>query len=169
MMFHLGHYVVSGSVVGVAILALIAVGVAVWSLSIARASQRRISRLVGSTAHPTLEDGLAKVFEEAKEWPLLQERIEVLERKQQKALARTGLVRYNPFDDTGADLSFSLAVLSEDQDGIVLTSLWGRDEVRVYAKPVQKGTSRYALSNEEKQALAMAVNQRTSAPGETKS
>lgn len=78
------------------------------------------------------------------------------------ALTQVGLVRYNPFDDTGSDLSFSLALLTPGGDGVVITSLWGRDEVRVYAKPIQGRDSRYALSQEEKRAIDLAVDARRS-------
>ncbi|MCL5064963.1 MAG: DUF4446 family protein [Firmicutes bacterium] len=168
-MLHFGQYTVTISQAVTSGVALVSIVVAIISLSMARSSRKRISRLMGVPNYPSLEEGLGKVFEEAKSWPPLVERIEELERRQRRSLSRTGMVRYNPFDDTGADLSFSLAVLSDEQDGLVLTSLWGRDEVRVYAKPIKQGVSRYALSNEEKQAVALACNQRVgSRPEEVK-
>ncbi len=161
-MLHFGQYSISFGTVVAAGVSLLSLVVAIIALSDARSSRRRINRLVGSGNYPNLEEGLAKVFAEAKSWPPLAKRLDGVEAQQRRALSRTGLVRYNPFDDTGADLSFSLAILSDDYDGMVLTSLWGRDEVRVYAKPIKQGASRYALSNEEKQALDLATNQRVS-------
>lgn len=67
------------------------------------------------------------------------------------------LTRYNAFDKTGSDLSFTLALLNDCQDGFVLTSIFGREDSRVYAKPILGGKSQYALSEEEQQAIKAAM------------
>jgi Protein of unknown function (DUF4446) len=72
-------------------------------------------------------------------------------------LRRVALVRYDAFDDVGGRLSFSCALLDEHGTGIVLTSINGRQDTRVYAKPVQSGTSTYNLSLEEEDAIAQAM------------
>lgn len=71
-------------------------------------------------------------------------------------LKKFGIVRFNAFEDTGSDLSFAIAVLDEKNDGLILSSIYGRNESRVYAKPIQDGQSSYFLSDEEKAALAQA-------------
>ncbi|ASS73564.1 hypothetical protein CIG75_00295 [Tumebacillus algifaecis] len=68
-----------------------------------------------------------------------------------------GVVRYNAFVGMGSDLSYSIAVLNRDGDGAVFTSIFGREESRSYAKPVQAGDSAYPLSDEEKQAISLAL------------
>lgn len=73
-----------------------------------------------------------------------------------ESFRRLGLVRFNAFDGVGAELSFSLALLSDEGDGLVLTGLYGREETRVYAKPIRKGASSYPLSEEEQRAIAAA-------------
>lgn len=70
------------------------------------------------------------------------------------------LSRYNAFENTGSDLSFSLALLDEAGDGVVLTSIFGRDESRLYAKPVVQGKSTYALSKEETDTIKQALTPR---------
>jgi len=75
------------------------------------------------------------------------------------SLQKVGLVRYNPFNDVGGDQSFSLAVLNKEATGFVITSLYGRETGRVYAKPVKKGKSFYQLSEEEKQAIKKAIEE----------
>ncbi len=95
-------------------------------------------------------------------------RLTTIEQKQLYNFDKLGLVRFNPFEDTGADLSFSLSVLNDRGDGVVITSLWGREEVRVYAKPVQQLESRYVLSQEEKQAIDLAANARQELRVETR-
>ena len=56
----------------------------------------------------------------------------------------------------GADLSFSCALLDGQDNGVVVTSLYGRTECRTYAKPIRAGASSYVLTDEEKQALMQA-------------
>lgn len=67
-----------------------------------------------------------------------------------------GIVRFNAFDGTGSDLSFSVALLDSRRNGVVITSLYGRNESRVYGKPVENGESPYTLSPEEKEAIEKA-------------
>jgi hypothetical protein len=77
-----------------------------------------------------------------------------------KALPRSvqgvGVVRYNPFPGAGSNLSFSLALLDGRANGVVVSVITGRDGSRVYGKAVEGGTSTYPLSDEERQALAIA-------------
>lgn len=87
----------------------------------------------------------------------LNSRVEVLETIQRGCIQKTGLVRYNAFCDTGCDLSFSLALLDSDGSGVVLSSLYGRSESIMYAKPLVNGKSRYALSAEEQEAVNRAL------------
>ena len=72
-------------------------------------------------------------------------------------IQKVSVVRFNPFNESGGDQSFSLAVLDTDNNGFVITSLYGRDANRVYAKPVRQGNSTYQLSEEEKKAIAEAI------------
>lgn len=72
-------------------------------------------------------------------------------------IQRTATIRFNAFPDTGSDLSFAIALLDAKNNGFVLSSLYGRSESRVYAKPIVNGSSTYQLSEEEKQALTKAM------------
>lgn len=83
-------------------------------------------------------------------------RMEHVEMYLPKNIRRVGLVRYNPFSDAGGDQSFALALLNDDGDGIVLSSLYGREMNRVYAKPIEKWISKYQLSDEERQSIQNA-------------
>ncbi|KKT56121.1 MAG: hypothetical protein UW81_C0040G0005 [Candidatus Giovannonibacteria bacterium GW2011_GWC2_44_9] len=86
----------------------------------------------------------------------LKKRTEVLEKALPKHLSKIGLVRYNPFSGAGGDQSFALALLNEKNDGLVISSLYGREMNRVYAKPIESGASQYQLTEEEKQAIQNA-------------
>ena len=70
---------------------------------------------------------------------------------------RVGLVRYDAFEDMGGHLSFSAALLDAHGDGLVITSINGRQDTRCYAKPVEGWSSRHNLSGEEEQAIQAAL------------
>ena len=71
---------------------------------------------------------------------------------------KIGIVRYNAFKDTGSDLSFALALLDEDNTGVVMNGIYSREMSNLYAKPVEKGKSPYTISEEEKLAIDKAIN-----------
>jgi hypothetical protein len=75
------------------------------------------------------------------------------------AIRRVGLVRYDAFEDVGGRLSFSCALLDDHGGGVVVTSINGRQDTRVYAKPVTGGKSPYSLSVEEEEAIKQALAQ----------
>ena len=74
-------------------------------------------------------------------------------------LHRVGLIRYNAFGDTGGDQSFVLALLDDRGDGVVLSSLFGRNESRLFAKAITAGKAKFTLSAEESQAISQAIGQ----------
>ena len=74
----------------------------------------------------------------------------------QGALERVGVVRFNPYHDTGGDYSFAVALLDAAGGGVVITGLYHRDRCRVYAKPVATWGSSYTLTDEEREAIARA-------------
>jgi hypothetical protein len=72
------------------------------------------------------------------------------------ALQRFGVVRFDAFGDARGGQSFAIALLDAAGNGVVLSSLHGRDGVRVYAKPLRQGVSEFALSDEEQGAVDAA-------------
>jgi hypothetical protein len=84
-------------------------------------------------------------------------RTAILERDLRGSLGRVAMVRYNPFEETGGNQSFALAILDAKGDGFVLSSLHARAGTRVYAKAVTGGASETALSDEESEALRQAL------------
>ena len=96
-----------------------------------------------SDVHIRLEDARAALSEQGK----------TLE----ACLKRVGIVRFNAFDDAGGEQSFAVVLLDSDANGVALSSLYGRQESRVYAKAIFKGQGERPLSDEEQQALAKAL------------
>jgi len=79
-----------------------------------------------------------------------------LKRDSKFHLQKVAMVRFNPFSEVGGDQSFSIALLDENNDGVVITSLYSREGNRIYGKPIKKGNSSYPLSNEEEEAIKRA-------------
>lgn len=69
---------------------------------------------------------------------------------------KIGFVRFNPFDDAGGNMSFALALLSAENNGIVISSLHGREGTRIYAKSIKAGKSESKLTDEENLAINQA-------------
>ena len=71
-------------------------------------------------------------------------------------IQKIGLVRYNAFKDVGSDLSFAIALLDGNDNGVVFNGLYGSESSNIYAKPIKNKKSSYQLSQEEEYALEIA-------------
>ena len=79
-----------------------------------------------------------------------------LEKITKKTIQKVGVIRFNPFKETGGDQSFVIALLDSNDNGLIISSLFTREGTRVYTKPVESGQSKYPLSKEEIEALKKA-------------
>lgn len=87
----------------------------------------------------------------------LAEFCESLNKELNKSIKKVGIVRYNAFKDTGSDLSFALALLNENNDGVVLNGIYSREMSNIYAKPIVAGKSSYTISEMEQEAINRAI------------
>jgi hypothetical protein len=133
-----------------------------------RRLERRYQRLVlgteGGSLGQVLEEHLANVRAALQEVAVLGQVTRETEARLRAAIRHVGLVRFNPFADTGGDLSFALALADDEGNGLVLCSLHGRSEGRIFAKPLAQWASSYTLSTEEAQAVSRAQAHATAAP-----
>lgn len=88
----------------------------------------------------------------------LSQELKEFKEKSRKSLQKMGMVRFSPFNEVGGDQSFSVALLDDNDNGFVITSHFLRESTRVYAKPVERGISKYQLSEEELEAINKAIN-----------
>ena len=79
-----------------------------------------------------------------------------LDERLKKSIQKVSTVRFNPFRDQGSNQSFATALMDENGDGVVVSSLYSRDKVSVYAKPLNHYESEYELSGEEREAIEKA-------------
>lgn len=91
----------------------------------------------------------------------LEEYLKNVERRLRRSVQAVETVRYNPFKGTGSggNQSFATALLNEDGDGVVISSLYSREHVSVFSKPLKSHTSEYELTEEEKDVVGKAKDQ----------
>jgi hypothetical protein len=82
--------------------------------------------------------------------------IDNIEGRLKRSVQGLGIVRFNAFKTLGGNQSFSIALLNETGDGLVLSSIYSREHVSVYAKPIRDFSSEFDLTQEEKDALKKA-------------
>jgi hypothetical protein len=156
----------AGSIALVAlILALLALGGVVFVLARQQRLLGQYQQLMTGTSGGNLEEMLHDHVSQVHKTAARVEAVDRLARQLEKAayfsLQHLGVVRFNPFQDTGGDQSFAIALVDGHGNGVVLSSLHGRGATRVYAKPLQKWESTYSMTDEEKQAIALAYQKQS--------
>lgn len=130
---------------------------------------RRLESITRGSDDQSLEavlgSHLERVRQVVRDVEVVGARTAVIEGDLKRSFGRVGLVRYNPFEDTGGNQSFALALLDGHGDGFVVSSLHSRTGTRLYAKAIAAGASDTALSEEESAALKGALAK--PAPGAT--
>jgi hypothetical protein len=86
----------------------------------------------------------------------MQKDITILNTKLKKSIRGLETIRFNPFPDQGSNQSFAIGMLNEEGDGVVISSLYSRERMSIFAKPIKNNKSEYELSSEEKGALEKA-------------
>jgi hypothetical protein len=95
-------------------------------------------------------------------------RIDLLEEISKISVQKVGFLRFNPFQDIGGDASFVLVMLNRQNDGVIITSLYMREGIRIYAKKVEAGKTKQRLSQEEEKVLQETLNQKVEIPSHGK-
>lgn len=110
----------------------------------------------------TLEESINKLISDTEVLRSTLEKISLEQKKQDSLLQMTvkkiGIVRFNPFNNTGGDQSFAIALLNSMNSGVLISSLYLREGTRIYAKPIDKLKSSYPLSKEEEEAIKKATD-----------
>ena len=111
----------------------------------------------GKTIEEDLENYMYRVERVERQNAEITSFIQTLDKNLENCIQKIGIVRYNAFKDTGSDLSFTLALLDEKNNGVVLNGIYSREMSNIYAKPVKEGKSQYTLSEEEQEAIKRAI------------
>jgi len=122
--------------------------------------RRLVRDMEGKSIQQVVEDLLGNMEFLSRRLGRLQVASDDLHRSLRGTLQCQGLVRYNADDNVGGELSFALALLDGDQDGVILTSIHTLEECRLYVRNVEHGACAHDLSEEEAAALDMALRRR---------
>ena len=138
-------------------MALIGILLLLWNLRL----ETKLRRLTAGTDKESLDEILLalgnKAHQAEKTSIATQQSLDEYTQRLARSLRGIHTVRYNPFTDVGGNQSFATALVDDHGDGVIISSLYGRERVSVFAKPVEGGTSSYELTDEEKEALAHAL------------
>lgn len=122
--------------------------------------KRKYSRFMTGFENKSMEGMLEEVIQKLDDVKLKNKEIEqhlnFLDRNLMQCIQKIGIVRYNAFDNVGSNLSFSVALLDNMDNGVVISGIYARDSSSTYAKPIIAGKSKYSLSGEEIQAIEIA-------------
>ena len=121
---------------------------------------RSYKAMMGSTAVDNLQDVIIDIQNEiVRHQQAIEDtsdKVEALQQAFPLQKSKLAIHRYNAFADSGSDLSFSLAIMNDRKDGIVLTSIHSREGMYLYGKPVVAGQSNYSLTPEERKVIEEA-------------
>jgi hypothetical protein len=148
----------------VIVLAVAIVALAAWLVVLQRSESRlrsRLRRILSDNGSTGLDEVLAGHATRIEQLGSRVDALTALQRELETATGRSlqkvGVVRFNPFQDSGGDQSFAIALLDQRGSGVVVSSLHGRAETRIFAKQVTNGRSTHSLSDEEQQAIREAL------------
>ena len=124
------------------------------------ATEKRLKRFFVGKKAKDLEDTIVALAENIKVLQNSKEKTEKemieINGKLRKSVRGLETIRFNPFPDQGSNQSFAMGILNEDGDGVVLSSLYSREKMSIFAKPIKNKKSEYELTNEEKEVLHKA-------------
>jgi hypothetical protein len=130
---------------------------------------KRYKKFMRGTSGKNIEGMILEELENLKandvKFNAINSRMGVMQDQLDRCLQKHSIVRYNAFNDTGSDLSYSIAFMDNLDNGIAITGIYGRNEFIGYAKPVENGSSSYPLSVEEQMAISRCQKTRASNKG----
>lgn len=126
--------------------------------------EKRYRRLMRGVNNKNLEELITSKLDEVEKAISKSEKAlnecKVIREEIKGCVNKVAIMRYKAFPDVGSDLSFSIAILDSYNDGVLITGIYSRHDSTTYAKPVDKGISRYELSEEESYVLNEAINKK---------
>ena len=123
-------------------------------------TEKRLKRFFLGKKAKDLEETIISIqndiveLKKAKEAALKE--LETINAKLKKSIRGLETIRFNPFPDQGSNQSFAIGMLNEEGDGVVISSLYARERMSVFAKPIKNSKSEYELTEEEKEAIQKA-------------
>ena len=128
----------------------------VWAIR----TEKRLKRFFSGKKGRDLEESIVLLEENISKLKSAKENTEKelveVNKKLKKSVRGLETIRFNPFPDQGSNQSFAVGMLNEEGNGVVFSSLYSRERMSIFAKPVKNGKSEYELTTEEKEVLKKA-------------
>lgn len=135
------------------ILAFIVVILILWIIF----TEYRFRNFFAGTDAKNLEGVMTNITKELSDIEKIQiktiKHLDTVDKRLNKSIRSIEMIRFNPFEDAGSNQSFAISLVNDEGDGVILSSLYARDRMSVFAKPVNKWDSKTSLSDEEKEVL----------------
>lgn len=123
-------------------------------------TEKRLKRFFSGKKGKDLEENIFILEKNINDLKIAKENIEkelvMVNKKLKKSIRGLETIRFNPFPDQGSNQSFAVGMVNEDGDGVVFSSLYSRERMSIFAKPIKNGKSEYELTTEEKAVLDKA-------------
>lgn len=141
----------------ISILIYILSGVVIILLLWIGLTEYRFKKFFAGTNARNLEEVMIHLGEQMKDIKETQDKINkhliVVDTRLDKSIRSVETIRFNPFEEAGSNQSFAISFLNDEGDGVVMSSLYARDRMSIFAKPILAGKSEFELSAEEKEVL----------------
>jgi hypothetical protein len=138
------------------ILGFLVIALLIWIFII----EHRLKKFFLGRNASSLEDILLEINKQNKNLEETQKAInshlEKVDTKLGSTIRNIKTLRFNPFEDQGSKQSFAVSLLNDNGDGVILSSLFARDRMSIFAKPIQNGASEFELTDEEKEVLTQS-------------
>lgn len=135
------------------ILSIVIIILLVWIMHL----ENRLKKVFQGTKAKDLEDVMVELNDKIvylkKDQDEISKHLKIVDGRLDKSIRQVETIRFNPFIDAGSNQSFAISFLNDEGDGVVISSLYARDRMSIFAKPIENGKSKFELSNEEKEVL----------------
>jgi len=143
------------------ILIYVLLGIILIILSWIVITEYRFKKFFVGTKAINLEGAIIEVGKKMKEIQDTQaginKHLDIIDKRLDVSIRNVQTIRFNPFEDAGSNQSFAMAFLNDKGDGVIMSSLYARDRMSIFAKPIINGKSEFELSAEEKEILKKSI------------
>lgn len=131
---------------------------AIWIMVL----ERRIRKFFAGTKANNLEGVMLQISKQISELKNTQieinKHLDIADKRLDKSIRNVEMVRFNPFMDAGSNQSFAISFMNDEKNGVIVSSLYARDRMSIFAKPIINGKSEFELTVEEKEVLEKSIN-----------
>lgn len=128
----------------------------IWVMRLERRFEKFMRGKNAQSLETTMTDLISAVETIHEQQAVAEKHRDLLAHQIRQSVRGVGLIRFNPFKDSGSNQSFALALIDEKGDGALISTLFSRERMSVFAKPLKNFSSEYELSSEEVKAVAKA-------------